>query len=54
MLNVNVDVPPAKIGLGANNFEMLGGFKIVRDALALPVGPVLVPPFVDETNPLTF
>ena len=54
MVKVKVDVPPARIGFAANNFEMVGGFKMVRDELALPVVPVFVPPFVEETNPLTF
>ena len=54
MVKVKVDVPPARIGFAENNFEMVGGFKIVRDALALPVVPVFVPPFVEEMNPLTF
>jgi hypothetical protein len=54
IVNVSVDVPPARIGLGENNFEMLGGSRIVKDALALPVDPVLVPPFVEDINPLTF
>ena len=33
---------------------MLGGCKTVREPVALPVDPVFVPPFVEETNPLTF
>src|SRR5688572_4256814 len=54
IVNVSVDVPPARIGLGENNFVMLGGFNTVSPAVALPVDPMLVPPFVDEINPLTF
>ena len=53
-VNVSVDVPPARIGLGENNFVMLGGFNTMSPAVALPVDPVFVPPFVDEINPLTF
>jgi len=53
MVKVSVEVPLVRIGLGANNFERLGGVKTVRDALAIPVVPVFVPPSVDEANPLT-
>ena len=53
IVKVSVDVPPAKIGFGENSLAMLGGCKTVRKAVALPVEPVFVPPFVDETNPLT-
>lgn len=53
MVKVSVDVPPARIGLGANILERLGGFKTVREAEAIPVVPVFVPPSVEETNPLT-
>ena len=52
MVNVRVEVPPVRIGLGANNFEILGGFNTVRDAVAIPVGPAFVPPWVEETKPL--
>ena len=52
IVKVRVDVPPAMIGLGPNNLEILGGFKTVRDELATPVGPEFVPPSVEETNPL--
>ena len=51
-VKVRVDVPPARIGLGANNFAMLGGFKTVSEEVATPVGPVFVPPSVEEMNPL--
>jgi hypothetical protein len=54
MVKVSVEVPLVRIGFGANNFTMLGGFKTVSDAVAIPVEPVFVPPFVEETNPLTF
>ena len=52
IVNVRVEVPPARMGLGENSFEMLGGFKTVRDALATPVDPVFVPPSVEEMNSL--
>lgn len=52
IVNVRMDVPPARIGLGANNLEILGGCKTVRDEVAMPVGPEFVPPCVEETKPL--
>ena len=54
IVNVNLELPPARIGLEENNFVMLGGCKTVSEAVALPVEPVFVPPFVEEINPLTF
>ena len=54
IVNVNVDVPPVRIGLGENSFEIVGGFNTVREAVALPVDPVFVPPFVEVINPLMF
>ena len=54
IVNVSVDVPFTRIGLGENNFVMLGGCRTVSDAVALPVDPVFVPPFVEEIKPLTF
>ena len=53
IVKVRVDVPPARIGLGANNFEIAGGFKTVSEAVAIPLVPLFVPPSVEETNPLT-
>ena len=53
IVKVSVEVPPARIGLGPNNFERLGGFKTVREAEAIPVVPAFVPPSVEETNPVT-
>ncbi len=53
MVNVSVDVLFVRIGLGENNFERLGGFSTVREAVATPVDPLFVPPSVEETNPLT-
>jgi hypothetical protein len=53
IVKVSVEVPPARIGLGANNLEIAGGFKTVRDAVAIPVVPVFVPPSVEKRNPLT-
>ena len=54
IVKVNLELPPARIGLRENNFVMLGGCKTVSEAEALPVDPVFVPPFVEEINPLTF
>jgi hypothetical protein len=42
------------MGLGEKSFVILGGWRMLRDAVALPVEPVFVPPFVEEINPLTF
>ena len=53
IVKVSVEVPPARIGLGANNLEIVGGFKTVSEAVAIPVVPLFVPPCVEETNPLT-
>jgi len=53
IVKVSVEVPPARMGLGANNLEIAGGFKTVSDAVAIPVVPVFVPPSVENTNPLT-
>src|SRR5258705_13042854 len=53
MVKVNVEVPAGRIGFGANNFEMAGGFKTVREALAEPEEPVLVPPSLVCIKPLT-
>ena len=53
IVKVSVELPPARIGLDKNNFEMLGGFKTVRDEEAIPLVPLFVPPSVEETNPLT-
>lgn len=52
-VNVRVEMPAARIGLGANSLEILGGFKTVRDAVAIPLVPLFVPPSVEETKPLT-
>ena len=54
ILNVNVEVPPVRIGFGLKSFEMLGGEIAVIESLAKPVGPVLVPLSKAEMNPLTF
>lgn len=54
IVKVNLDAAPARIGLGENNFVMPGGCKTVREAVALPVEPAFVPPFVEEIKPLTF
>ena len=54
IVKVSVEVSPAKMGLGEKSFVMPGGCNTAREAVALPVEPVLVPPLVDEINPLTF
>ena len=54
IVKVSVEVLPAKIGLGEKSFVIPGGCNTVREADALPVELVLVPPLVDEINPLTF
>ena len=54
MKNVSVLVPPVRMGFGPKNFEMLGGCRAVRDAVADPPNPEFVPPSVEEMNPLTF
>ena len=51
---VSVETPPARIGFGANCFDMTGGRTAVSDAVAIPVGPVFVPLSVAETKALTF
>ncbi len=53
-MKVKVDTPPVRIGVGENRLEICGGRRAVREAVAKPVVPVLVPVSVDETNPLTF
>lgn len=53
IVKVNVEVPPARIGFGANNLEILGGRTAVSEAVAKPVEPVFDPLSVAETNPLT-
>ena len=53
IVKVSVEVPPARMGLGANNLEIAGGFKTVSVAVAIPVVPLFVPPSVEKTNPLT-
>ena len=54
MVNVSVEVPFTRIGLGANCLEIEGGEIAVKVSVAEPPGPVFVPPSVEETNPLTF
>ena len=53
-VKVSVDVPPARIGFAESLFARLGGFITVREAVALPVELVFVPPLVDDMNSLTF
>ena len=54
MVKVRVEVPPIRIGLVPKSLVMLGGLRTVREAVALPVEPLYVPPFVELTNPLMF
>ena len=54
IVKVSVDVPPVRIGLVPKSLVMLGGLRTVREAVALPVEPLFVPPFVEVTNPLMF
>src|SRR5688500_20350627 len=54
IVNVSLELPPARIGLGENNFVMVGGCNTMREAVALPVEPVFVRPFVAPLNALTF
>ena len=49
-----METPSGRIGLGANCLAMTGASSAVRDADPVPDAPLLVPPSVDETNPLTF
>lgn len=53
MVKTRVLVPPLRIGLVANNFEMLGGWRAVRVAVAEPPLPVFVPDSFELMNPLT-
>lgn len=43
MIKVKVEVPLARIGVGANCFAITGGKTAVMEALADPVEPVFVP-----------
>ena len=54
IVKVRVDVPLVRIGFGENSFVMRGAINTVSDAVALPVDPEFVPPFVEEMTPLTF
>lgn len=49
IVNVNVLVPPTRIGSGAKFLLMEGGATTVMDALAV----LPVPPFVEATLPVT-
>jgi hypothetical protein len=53
IVKVSVEVPPARIGLGANNLVIIGGARTVREEVAIPLDPLLVPPSLDETKLLT-
>ena len=50
-MNVSVEVPPARIGLGANCFVIDGGSTAVSEALATLE--MFVPLSVVDRNPLT-
>ena len=52
IVKLSVEVPPARIGLGANCFSIAGGTTAVSDAVATLV--VVVPLSVVESTPLTF
>jgi hypothetical protein len=54
IVNVRVEVPFKRIGLGSNCLEIEGGEIAVNVSVAEPSGPVFVPVSVDEMNPLTF
>lgn len=54
IVKVNLEVPLARIGFGEKSLAMVGGLITLREAVALPVEPVFVPPLVEEINPLTF
>src|SRR5512135_861893 len=43
---------PARMLVGENDLVITGGTSAVREAVADPVGPVLVPDSVDEMKPL--
>ena len=49
IVNVSVDIPLTRIGLGANCFDIEGGEIAVSVSVAEPSGPVFVPPSADET-----
>jgi len=53
MVNVKVEVPLARTGFGENSFEMRGGSTAVREAVAIPLAPLLSPLSVEVTFPLT-
>jgi hypothetical protein len=53
IVKVKVEVPPARIGLDENNFEIAGGLNTVKVALAEPDEPVFVPLSLVCMNPLT-
>src|SRR5262245_48750687 len=53
IVKVRVETVPASTGFGANCLSMPGGRMPVIEAVPMPDGPVLVPPSVEETKPLT-
>jgi hypothetical protein len=48
IVRVSVEVAPARMGDGENDLAILGDWRAVKDAVAIPVESVLVPPLVDE------
>src|SRR6476646_10821696 len=52
-VKVRVVAVPASTGFGANCLAMPGGRTPVIEAVATPEAPVLVPPSVEVTKPLT-
>ena len=54
IVNVNVEVLPARIGFGVNCFAMLGGRTAVREAVAYPVFVLFTPLSVEVILPLIF
>ena len=53
-MNVRVDVPLTRIGLGENCLEISGGEMAVKVSIAKPSEPVFEPVSVEEINPLMF
>jgi hypothetical protein len=53
IVNVNVEVPPARIGFDENNFEIVGGLSTVSVAFATPEEPMFVPLSFVWIKPLT-
>lgn len=54
MVKVSNESPPGRIGLVPKDLEMLGGSRAMRDAVADPPAPELVPLSAVEMKSLTF